>query len=267
MIRSITHPTDFSPEGEAAFAHALALAMVGKARFDLLHVGAARPGKADWDKFPHVREKLEEWGHLPPGSASGDVADKLGIAVRKVELKQDDPSEALASYVFDHLPDLVVMASSARSGLARLLAGSVAGDLARATLAPTLLFGREARGFVDPASGAVRIGRVLVPVDHSPDAQDVIPVLQSLLEGTGAVLDFLHCGTSAPQLLGADGTPLSVRLIDAGAVDGILAESDEASLIAMPTKGRQGLLDALRGSTTERVLAEARVPVLALPVG
>ena len=35
---------------------------------------------------------------------------------------------------------------------------------------------------------------------------------------------------------------------------------------AMPTRGRHGLLDALRGSTTERVLAGATVPVLALPV-
>ena len=39
-----------------------------------------------------------------------------------------------------------------------------------------------------------------------------------------------------------------------------------AGLIAMPTAGQKGFLDALRGSTTERVVAQARCPVLAVPV-
>ena len=39
-----------------------------------------------------------------------------------------------------------------------------------------------------------------------------------------------------------------------------------AGLIAMPTAGRQGMFDALRGSTTERVLREAGLPILATPV-
>ena len=38
-----------------------------------------------------------------------------------------------------------------------------------------------------------------------------------------------------------------------------------ADLLAMPTAGRQGLGDILRGSTTERVLRDAPCPVLALP--
>ena len=51
-------------------------------------------------------------------------------------------------------------------------------------------------------------------------------------------------------------------------VDQILAAADEvkADLIVMPTAGRTGVFDALRGSTTERVVREASCPVLALPV-
>ncbi|MFA9561341.1 MAG: universal stress protein [Nitrospirota bacterium] len=33
----------------------------------------------------------------------------------------------------------------------------------------------------------------------------------------------------------------------------------------MPTQGHNGFLDALRGSTTERVIREARGPILAVP--
>jgi len=41
----------------------------------------------------------------------------------------------------------------------------------------------------------------------------------------------------------------------------------KANLIGMATAGHHGLLDALRGSTTERVLRQAPCPVLAIPIG
>jgi nucleotide-binding universal stress UspA family protein len=40
-----------------------------------------------------------------------------------------------------------------------------------------------------------------------------------------------------------------------------------AGLIVMTTDGPEGFLDALRGTTSERVLREARCPVANLPVG
>jgi nucleotide-binding universal stress UspA family protein len=38
-----------------------------------------------------------------------------------------------------------------------------------------------------------------------------------------------------------------------------------ADLIVMTTAGRHGFLDALRGSTTERVLGGGALPLLAIP--
>jgi hypothetical protein len=40
----------------------------------------------------------------------------------------------------------------------------------------------------------------------------------------------------------------------------------DADLIVMPTQGHHGFLDALRGSTTERIVRRADCPVLAVPV-
>jgi nucleotide-binding universal stress UspA family protein len=45
------------------------------------------------------------------------------------------------------------------------------------------------------------------------------------------------------------------------------ADSATADLIMMTTDGPDGFLDGLRGSTSERVLREARCPVANLPVG
>ena len=45
------------------------------------------------------------------------------------------------------------------------------------------------------------------------------------------------------------------------------ARNTDANLIMMTTDGRNGFLDALRGSHSERVLRQASAPVVAVPVG
>ena len=52
-------------------------------------------------------------------------------------------------------------------------------------------------------------------------------------------------------------------------INGILdtAQKTAANLIVMTTDGRNGFLDALRGSHSERVLRHAHAPVLAVPLG
>jgi nucleotide-binding universal stress UspA family protein len=45
------------------------------------------------------------------------------------------------------------------------------------------------------------------------------------------------------------------------------ANDTDADLIVMSTDGRNGFLDALRGSHSERVLHRTPCPLLAIPVG
>jgi len=56
-----------------------------------------------------------------------------------------------------------------------------------------------------------------------------------------------------------------VRLLEGPVIDTLLAEAEAADLVAMPMVGAQGLVDALKGSTTERVMREVTCPVLAIP--
>lgn len=266
MIRAVAHATDFSPAGEAAFAHALALALHHRARLDLLHV-AAPDERARWNRFPRVRALLEAWGRIPQGTASADVAALTGVAVRKVELHEHDPAAALGEYLANHGPDVVVMASHARAGLARLVAGSVATRVTGLARIPALLLGPGVNGFVGEADGRLALGRVLVPVDHDPDAAPVIEPLLAILDGLGASPDYLHVGAKPPALDCPKGGAATVRCKQGPVVETILGEAEGAGLVAMATAGRHGLADALLGSTTERVLAGAKVPVLALPVG
>jgi len=53
----------------------------------------------------------------------------------------------------------------------------------------------------------------------------------------------------------------------AAGVDGQSVEEFEADLIVMATDGRNGFLDGLRGSHSERILRYGAAPLLTIPIG
>jgi nucleotide-binding universal stress UspA family protein len=115
---------------------------------------------------------------------------------------------------------------------------------------------------------------VLVPVDHWPAparAIDSVRRLGRMLTGHDVAIDLLHVGSRAPVVRNAEpmGRRLPVIIRYGNIVRSILDSAFEfdVDLIAMPTAGHHGIFDALRGSTTERVLRHAPCPVYAVPVG
>ena len=123
-------------------------------------------------------------------------------------------------------------------------------------------------GWIEAATSWLGTGLgALLPVADQPEPGQAHQALARLLAGTGAAIDCLHAGTQPPRVTDAAQASVAVRCVAGDPVAAILAEAADADLIAMPTAGRQGFRDALRGSTTERVIAQARCPVLALPVG
>ena len=264
MVSSIAHPTDLSPQGVAAFEHALSLALANRCRLDVLHVDEPR-GAADYAEFPQVRQTLQRWGILPPGASVDAVQATTGVKVRKVGIHDRDAIDGLARFLEEHQSELIVMATRGRAGIDRLLNTSVTAGLVQTLRVPTLILGPEARPFVDPASGRLAIRKVLVPVDHDPDPHAAIEVLEQIAANLGLTLDFVHVGASAPVLRDGPKGPRTVRLLEGPVIDTLLAEAEAADLVAMPMVGAQGLVDALKGSTTERVMREVTCPVLAIP--
>ena len=158
------------------------------------------------------------------------------------------------------------MASHGRTGLNRWMTGSVSAELSHKLHIPALLFGPQAAPFVDAASGALGLKRALIPIDHDPSPLGAIAALDRLTEGLGVELDFIHAGPDAPRIFPRGGAPVPVRRVQGEPAEAILAEAATAQLIAMPTAGRHGILDVIRGSTAERILHAAPCPLLLVPV-
>ena len=273
-IRAVLHPTDLTQLSEPAFVHALKIAQAARSRFYLLNARPDGSEGVDWTTFPAVRKTLGAWGLLDADTPREAVAERAGIEVRKVQMRDKDPVRAILNFLDDHTIDLIVLATHGRDGLPRWLRGSVAEPVARQAYLPTLFIPEGARGFVSPDSGEARLAKVLVPVDRRPRPEPAMEECLQLGRALGAadlVLHAMHVGDPADapgpaaETMGRARLERSVRKGDP--VEQILAAASElgVDLIAMATAGREGFLDALRGSTTERVLRHAPCPVLAVP--
>ena len=274
FVESVFHPSDFSETSESAFAHALAIALIRQSDFTVLHAGRDSLGENEWTKFPAVRVTLERWGLLEPGSPRSAVFDELAVRVKKVAVQGLAPVAAMLDYLDENPTDLIVLATEGREGLPRWLRRSVAERIARRSRALTLFVPTAVRGFVAEEDGRICLRRILIPVDRrpSPQAAVVYASRAAAALGDGPVEIFLlHVGDGAefPALELPEGPDFAwKRLTGSGeVVDEIAraAEEHDVDLVVMATAGREGILDALRGSVTEQVLWQVPCPLLAVP--
>jgi nucleotide-binding universal stress UspA family protein len=270
----IVHPTDLSEVSEGAYHHALKLALAARCRLARVHVhGYDAQETPDLDTFPQVRETLERWGLLPDGAPRSDVAEKLGLRVTKGEVLAMNPEQGLAKLLQKENAAMIVLGTRGLTGLQRLSDRSFSEHLARAAKIPTLFIPSGAEGFVDGADGSVHLKNILLPVTDDPDPTAAI-VLARLVRGLlkeDSQLHVLHVGSAETMpAIGALHGLGAKEIIRQGHVEDTIvrvAEEIDADLIVMATAGHKGILDALRGSSTEAVLRKWRRPLLAVPAG
>lgn len=271
IIESVLHPTDFSESSLVAFHHALKAAMSARAKLTLLHVST--DASSQWSDFPGVRETLERWGALPEGSPRSAVA-RLGIGASKVVAEGPDPVAAVLRYLDTNHADLIVLATSRRGNHIPWLGKSVSAPVTRKAGQMTLLIPGDVRGFVSGQDGSVRLSKILIPIARTPRPEPALRAAARFVqklnspEGTFMVL---HVGTAntmpALRYPEVPGWTWQKELHSGEVIEGIVktAKDFAADLIVMPTDGRNGFLDVLRGSHSERVLRYSTAPLLTIP--
>lgn len=267
VMRSILHPTDLTPASAGAFAHALRIALAAKCKLQVLHVLQDRTGEG-WE-HSHVRLRLllTQWGLLGRNEPLDSIDTKLGVPIENIMLdRQQPPTEEIVHFLNQNATDLVVLATHGRDGIDHWLQGSVAESVFKRSAIPTLFIPLSARGFVDQVTGDFRMRRVLVPVDRIPPPYRAIEAAKQFhqsLTSADVAMQLLHIGRTIPEL-GKLKNQVVVRY--GNVVQTILDAAIEydVDFICMPTAGHHGVLDALRGSTTERVVRHAPCPVLAI---
>jgi len=274
FVESVVHPSDFSEASHTAFIHALAIAVNRQGRLNVIHVLTRDEPSDASDHSPRVRGTLELWGLLEPDTPRSKVNEVLSLDIGKIEVLAPDPLGAIVAALDKRPADLVVLATEGRDGLPRWLRPSVAEGVARRSKTMTLFVPNESRGFVSPDNGHMNLKRILVPVDHAPNPDAAITYAARLAASSSEDLVEifpLHVGpqTDSPRLDLPEFETLRWNTIhrEGQIVDRIVDTAEElsADLIVMATAGAKGILGAIRGSVTERVLRRSHRPLLAVP--
>lgn len=130
-IRTVLHPTDFSRCSDTAFSVACSLAQQHNAHLVLLHV--AGPVTSGPSLVPDATE------------AQQAIATKLNAlraanpnAAISRQIRHGAPAEEIVRLARECKADVIVLGTHGRTGLARLLAGSVAEEVMRTAPCPVL---------------------------------------------------------------------------------------------------------------------------------
>lgn len=267
MFETIFHPSDFTETSQRAFCHALKIALATNAELRMLHINV--PGeRSNHHDFPSVRDFLARWKVIPKGSSRRAVGS-VGIDVRKAIVPDANAVEGVSDFLDENPSSLIVLATHQRAK-STWFGHSKAEPMARNAGISTLFVPDEVRGFVSKESGELNLKSVVIPVSLTPSPRptvDSMLQLAKILKVENAEFHFLHVGSSStlPALPhhAPNGVQFHTHILDGEVVPTILNKSKElqADLVAMTTEGHHGFLDALRGSTTERVLRQVECPL------
>lgn len=297
MYKVIMAPTEGDATERPAIGLAVRLAQQFEAELRLVRVESAPvavdpvPGRnplaiteRDWKEARLVRlRKLESLGTQCRALAGIKVITALEDGI---------VAPTLLNYARRFKVDLIVMASHARGGLKRLTLGSVTDYLIRQSEIPVLVVKPSLYSFErDPIS---TFRRIVVALDGSPLAEQILPPVSLLAKRTGAHVSLLRVLTPstyaqneimqpglpwwdtdiatadaylsrASSYLSEEGISVSKDVVLSDDVPAAIldyAARVEADLLAIGTKGSGGLGRLLFGSVADEITRKSPVSML-----
>lgn len=287
-FQKVLCPIDFSEGSRRAMAVAARVAAASNGELVLAH--AWYVPAASFPMEEPVPSSLVE-------QLAVDAEASLGAAVREAEslgaprvtgqLLNGVPWSAITDMLdADAAFDLVVVGTHGRTGLARILLGSVAEKIVRHAPCSVL----AVRPDSEPRSS---FSHALVPVDFSDDSRAALDVAAGVVQPGGAGITLLHVVEAPVAYAGELPEPSFLGDLDRRAAEHLerwaaevrgktsapvktwsrvgwpgsetLAALDHdptIDLVVMGTHGRTGIKRVLMGSVSEKVVRHARCPVL-----
>ena len=277
LLKNILFATDFSDRSRQALPYAIDLARKFGSKLFLCHIVTPSQlmiGAPEAAPYLYEAERKTSQQELANLVSSPELKDVKTQSILVSGLLEDE----LARAVTENKIDLVVLGTHGRTGLRRLVLGSVAEAVCRVATCPVLTIGPDL-----PGNENVKVRRILVPTDFSETSTSILSYVQELAANYGASITFLHviptdaaaninarllaedarrtlkrvfraeCGAFKPQFLIEFGDPAEAILR--------AALENKADLIAMGIKNAFSGI-RLRTSVAYKVMAGAQCPVL-----
>jgi nucleotide-binding universal stress UspA family protein len=203
------------------------------------------------------------------------------------ELRFGDPATEILRETTEGNHDLILMSTVGRPGLGRSLIGPVAQRVLRSSSVPLLLFrprlGPDENMPHPEAFGTTRFERLLVMLDGSEAAEEILPAAESMARTSGSTVHLFRAVsggsaglperneaegylTSWGRRLATRGIPSEVNIgtgDPAGSAVALIRERGIDS-VALITHARKGFARSVHGSVSEEILRQADLPLLTL---
>lgn len=138
MYDSVLIPTDGSPGAEAAIEHGISIAEAYGAIVHALYIiDAGDPSGLSTEQLDDLETDLQQQGEESTETVTAQAASNGVDAVR--EITSGAPRKAILAYADETDIDLIVMGSHGKTGLSRVLLGSVAEHVVRSSSRPVLI--------------------------------------------------------------------------------------------------------------------------------
>jgi nucleotide-binding universal stress UspA family protein len=281
-LRNILMALDFSPASNTALLYALATARAYDARIYLAHV--IRP-----DVYalvsPEALNTVLDQAHRNAEQQMARILEsyRLRRIPHQVLLGQGELWSVLSTMIQQYEIELVVMGTHGRTGLQKMLLGSVAEQVFRMASCPVLTVGPRVPG--DEVPIEVRLRHIVYATDFTPEAESAAAYALSLAQEYQAQLALLHVLPSAAETA-EPATPLVGSVIErlqaqvspeaelwcrplyaveyGEAAEGILkaAAEQKADLIVLGVRHPARRATHLPPATAYKVVCRAHCPVL-----
>ncbi|MGA8220094.1 MAG: universal stress protein [Candidatus Acidiferrales bacterium] len=271
-LKNILYATDLSFAAERALPFALEIAQRYGSTIYAAHV--IQP-----DVYPLVPPtawpKMDEQEEVFRQESRKDLEEQLRHVPHEIIFQRGKAWPTLSEIIEEKQINLVVFSTHGRTGLDRLIFGSVAEEILRKAPCPILTVGPAVTA--KPKQNA-ELNRILYATDFSPESLAAAPYAISLAQEHHAQLILLHSIEgdedvdamlhTLRQLIpfGAELGSKPVCVVEHGAPAGKIlevAEGHGADLIVLGVDGsRHRLQDHLLGSGLMRIVAQAKCPAL-----
>ena len=290
MFDSILVPTDGSEHAARAAEHGAALASAFSASLHVLAVIDTRTAGgpfSDGDLEDEILDRMTADAEETI-TAITDAVDVPGDI--QTTIRNGNPVDEICTYRDDNDVDLIAMGTHGRTGIGRYVAGSVTESVVRRADVPVFTVrateqSRDTSSYDDilvPTDGSASAAAAVEPAceiasqfDSRVHALNVVN-LSNIATGSEYTLpkdliDSLESrGEKATERVATrareSGLETATKVVSGFPAADILdyATENGIDLIAMGTTGRTGLNRFLLGSTTERIIRHADMPVLAV---
>ena len=286
--KKIVSAIDFSTFTDMIYSYSVALCKKYDAKLLLVHVTTELKTLLEHSETALDVEALQAENIRDAQERLEERAKDLPLE-NEVIVGQGTPADMISRLASEQHADMVITATHGKAGFKRILLGSVTEKLIKTLHCPLLVLPPQEHELIPPAAFEIKLKKILVGCDFSPDSKLAFDYGLSLAQEFQAELHLSH--VIKPSLYkrereginqlrdrlekkldgmvpeaSRDWCTAKTALLDGEPYMALMdyAREQEMDMIVLGIRGHTLLEKLLVGSTTDRLIRHASIPVLAV---